>query len=107
MKNEVKMEIGIFNSPLIMPALASCIGVCIFLYKQYKNIGTLLILLGFVLVTATQFSINYCVGLTVLNLGVSDYPILCNSITPHVKGVDFILIAYGTAKFVQVLKQST
>lgn len=100
------MEIGIYSSPLIIPGLVACIGAGILLLKQHKDAGTLLLLLGFVIVTVTQFPINYCVGLAVLNVGVTDYPILCNSITPHIKGIGYVLIAYGIAKLAQSLKQN-
>lgn len=100
------MEIGFYSSPLIMPALAICIGACVILLKQNKNLGIILMLVGFVLVTITQFSINYCVGLVALNIGLSEHTSLCNSITPHIKGVGFLLIAFGLFKIAQVKKQN-
>ena len=100
------MGIGFYSSPLIIPALAVCIGACVILLKRSKNIGIVLMLVGFVLVTITQFSINYCVGLVVLNIGLSENSTLCNSITPHIKGVGFVLIALGIFKLAQVIKQN-
>ncbi|MCP4322641.1 MAG: hypothetical protein GY787_12500 [Alteromonadales bacterium] len=100
------MEIGFYSSPLIMPALAICIAACVILLKQNKNPGIILMLVGFVLVTITQFSITYCVGLVALNIGFSEHANLCNSITPHVKGVGFVLIALGIYKLAKVIKRN-
>ncbi|MDH5633901.1 MAG: hypothetical protein OEZ10_13060 [Gammaproteobacteria bacterium] len=105
-KREKQMEIGFYSSPLVMPALAICIGACVILLKQNKNIGIILMLVGFILVTITQFSINYCVGLVALNIGLSEHSTLCNSITPHIKGVGFVLIALGIYKLAQAIKQN-
>jgi hypothetical protein len=92
------MEIEIYSSPLIVPALASCIGASMYLYRKKKSQGALLMLLGFVIVAATNFSINYCIGLVVLDIALLEYPTICNSVAPYIKGVGYLLIAFGVSK---------
>lgn len=100
------MELDFYNSPFIAPALGTCIGISIYLYKQYRHLGTLLILIGFIGATLTYLPINFCVGLAVLNDDNSEFPNLCNSITPHINGISFAVIGFGILKLAQSLKEN-
>jgi hypothetical protein len=95
------MEIDFFRSPLTFPALACCVAVSINLLRKEKNLGSLLIMLGFVAVTTTQLGINYCIGLAVLDVGIDGYPVLCSSIPPYINGAGFMAIGVGLYRLVQ------
>ena len=98
------MELEFYRSPLIMPALAVCIAACIYLLKEQKSLGAILMLVGFSIVTITKLSINHCVGL--VTLGLNTETIMCSNSIPHINGAGYILIGLGVMQLVKVLKQN-
>ena len=98
------MELDFYRSPLIMPALGICIAACIYLLKEQKSLGAILMLVGFSIVTITKFSINHCVGL--VTFGLNTKTIMCSSFIPHINGVGYVLIALGIIQLVKAIKQN-
>ena len=98
------MELEFYRSPLIMPALAACIAATIYLLKEQKGLGALLMLLGFSIVTITMFATNHCIGL--VSLGLNTETIMCSNFIPHINGAGYILIGLGIMQLVKALKQN-
>ena len=93
------MEIDFYNSPITIPALAACGGAAFLIYRRYKNTGYFSLLFGFLLLIASKISANFCTGISQIENAIDNYPLLCNSITPYIEGIGYILIAYGLSIF--------
>jgi len=100
------MDISFYTSPLIAPALGVCLAASIILFRSHKHSGAVLMMVGFALTLVTHISIKYCTGLAVLTNRLSDYPILCSPIMPHLKGFGFVCIGLGIFMIATKLKRN-
>ena len=93
------MSLEFFKSPLIMPAIAICIGVVLVLFRNKRSIYTGSMLLGFSIILASEYSINQCVTHLALDIRPVGDTLFCNQIFPYIKGFGYLLVAIGLYPF--------
>lgn len=100
------MEFEAYATSLNITGLGVCLGISILILKKHKSLGALLILIGFAIITVSQFSINHCTAAFALGLDINKYTITCNPAMPYLSLIGFGILATGLGMYSKVIKQS-
>ena len=100
------MDLELYRSPLVGPALGICTYAGYLFYKTYRHYSAILLTLGFILIIYAYITNGFCMGVSDISDYVKDYPYLCHPATAHIRGIGYVLIAWGLLKFIEYIKSA-
>lgn len=91
------MDIELYRTPIDAAGLAVALAGSIVLYCRYQTLGSICIIIGFLLMLISTFAINYCIGIALLTSSAIENVFFCSPVLPYVKAASFICIGLGMA----------